>query len=759
VAAVGAERKGNSLYIKGSIEGCPVRFLIDTGAERSVIGADVLAQLPEGTRARFRKCSCNLLMANQNLETAPGPVLCRVLVEGREILEPFCVLRSMEGAIIGTPALEALGCYMTVAGVEVMSRRECAKARQVGVARVARVRVLETTTIPRRSEQLVLASTDSKLSGRTVMLAPQTNAEGVPDCLLVARSVTTPEKGRVVVRVCNTSDEPAVIRANQVLAEAQEVQVVETTPVQEESHELPEHLVVLWRTACERGELNESVAQQLKLLLIRYSKLFATNDNDLGRTTLVQHDIETGDCPPIRQPPRRIPGGQLKEFEQELDRMLAAGVIEPGQSPWASPVVLVRKKDGSVRFCVDYRRLNAATTFDAYPIPRIDETLEALGGTRYFSTLDLLSGYWQVGLTEKARQKAAFTTRNGLFLWNVMPFGLCNAPATFERLMETVLRGLQWKECLVYLDDVVVFARNEQEMLARLDAVFARLSAAGLKLKPRKCSLFARETEYLGHIVSEAGIRVNPDKVSAVRDWPVPQTKSEVRSFLGTASYYRRFVRDFATIAAPLHHISSVKATWEWQEQHQRAFDELKAVLSTAPVLAFPLPDAPYVMDTDASLTGIGAVLSQVVEGKEMVLGYWSRSLSKEERNYCVTRRELLAVVEAFEHFHCYIYGRKFRVRTDHSSLTWLLNFREPKDQIARWLQRLGVYANQYTMEHRPGAKHGNADGLSRIPCRQCSREGCPSSPALTVDADHSPPHPGTVHVDDEGDGRSSGTR
>jgi transposase InsO family protein len=736
VAAVGAERKGNSLYIKGSIEGCPVRFLIDTGAERSVIGADVLAQLPEGTRARFRKCSCNLLMANQNLETAPGPVLCRVLVEGREILEPFCVLRSMEGAIIGTPALEALGCYMTVAGVEVMSRRECAKARQVGVARVARVRVLETTTIPRRSEQLVLARTDSKLSGRTVMLAPQTNAEGVPDCLLVARSVTKPEKGRVVVRVCNTSDEPAVIRANQVLAEAQEVQVVETTPVQEESHELPEHLVVLWRTACERGELNESVAQQLKLLLIRYSKLFATNDNDLGRTTLVQHDIETGDCPPIRQPPRRIPGGQLKEFEQELDRMLAAGVIEPGQSPWASPVVLVRKKDGSVRFCVDYRRLNAATTFDAYPIPRIDETLEALGGTRYFSTLDLLSGYWQVGLTEKARQKAAFTTRNGLFLWNVMPFGLCNAPATFERLMETVLRGLQWKECLVYLDDVVVFARNEQEMLARLDAVFSRLSAAGLKLKPRKCSLFARETEYLGHIVSEAGIRVNPEKVSAVRDWPVPQTKSEVRSFLGTASYYRRFVRDFATIAAPLHHISSVKATWEWQEEHQRAFDELKAVLSTAPVLAFPLPDAPYVMDTDASLTGIGAVLSQVVEGKEMVLGYWSRSLSKEERNYCVTRRELLAVVEAFEHFHCYIYGRKFRVRTDHSSLTWLLNFREPKDQIARWLQRLGVYANQYTIEHRSGAKHGNADGLSRIPCRQCCREDCQSAPAATVDAD-----------------------
>jgi hypothetical protein len=418
----------------------------------------------------------------------------------------------------------------------------------------------------------------------------------------------------------------------------------------------------------------------------------------------------------------------LAEFEAEIDRMLKAGVIEPGQSPWASPVVLVRKKDGSVRFCVDYRRLNAATCFDAYPLPRIDETLEALGGTRYFSTLDLISGYWQVGLTEEARKKTAFITRNGLFLWNVMPFGLCNAPATFERLMETVLRGLQWRQCLVYLDDVIVFAKTEDEMLERLDTVFGRLLAAGLKFKSRKCALFARQTEYLRHVVSEKGIHVNPEKIGAVRDWPVPQNKKEVRSFLGTASYYRRFVDRFATIASPLHQVASPRSEWEWTAEHQRAFEELKVALSTAPVLAFPVPNAPYILDTDASLTGVGAVLSQEVDGKEMVLGYYSESLSMEERNYCVTRRELLAVIKALRHFHCYVFRRRFTIRTDHSSLKWLLNFKEPRDQIARWLEELSTYANQYTIEHRPGVKHGNADGLSRIPCRQCKREDCDSA-------------------------------
>ena len=236
--------------------------------------------------------------------------------------------------------------------------------------------------------------------------------------------------------------------------------------------------------------------------------------------------------------------------------MLAQGVIEPGQSPWASPVVLVRKKDGSLRFCVDYRKLNNVTKFDAYPLPRVDETLDTLAGAQWFSTLDLISGYWQVGLTPEAKVKSAFCVRSGLYLRRVMPFGLCNAPSTFERLMETVLQGLHWKECLVYLDDIVIFGRTPQELLKRMDDVFGRLFQAGLKIKPKKCRLFRRETEFLGHIISGEGVKVNPDKIAAIRDWPVPECVTELRSFLGTASYYRKFIAQFATIAAPLHELT-----------------------------------------------------------------------------------------------------------------------------------------------------------------------------------------------------------
>jgi hypothetical protein len=733
VAALSRKDKGQedrSLYVSGHLEGCKLRFLVDTGAERSVFGQDVLEKLPTTKRMAFRTKSCNLLMADGSTATAPGPVLCEVLINGRTILEPFCVLPGMTGAILGTPALRELGSEMEVAGIKVLSSALDPRIRRLIEERVMRIRAVEEVEIPARSEKLVLGRAGTGANGLTVMIGPEESAGNLSAQLMVARSVGTPVACRLAVRVCNTSNEAVKIPKGLPFAEAQLVQVVEqsNTRAKEEHVELPEHLIALWRNACERGALSDEVADQLKTLLAMYSPLFAKHDNDFGRTTLVEHSIDTGDTPPIRQPPRRVPGGQLEEFEAEIQRMLEAGVIEPGQSPWASPVVLVRKKDGSVRFCVDYRRLNMATKFDAYPLPRIDETLEALGGTQYFSTLDLISGYWQVGLTEEARQKTAFTTRNGLFLWNVMPYGLCNAPSTFERLMETVLRGLQWKQCLVYLDDVVVFARNEAEMLERLDTVFGRLMSAGLKLKPRKCSLFARETEYLGHVVSANGIHVNPNKVSAVKEWPVPQSKTEVRSFLGTASYYRRFVQDFATIAAPLHAVAAPKTEWEWGEKQQRAFDELKEALCTAPVLAFPVPDAPYILDTDASLTGIGAVLSQLVDGKEMVLAYSSEALDPAERNYCVTRRELLAVIKALRHFHCYVYKRQFVIRTDHSSLRWLVNFREPKDQLARWVEELSQYANQFTIEHRPGAKHGNADGLSRIPCRQCHREECSSA-------------------------------
>ena len=361
--------------------------------------------------------------------------------------------------------------------------------------------------------------------------------------------------------------------------------------------------------------------------------------------------------------------------------MLKKGVIKPASGPWASPIVLVRKKDGSVRFCVDYRRLNAITRKDAYPIPRIDDTIDTLAGSRYFTTLDLASGYWQVPMAEEHKEKTAFAAHCGLYQFEVMPFGLCNAPSTFERLMENVLRGLQWQICLVYLDDVIVYSHTFEEHVERLQLIFERIKEAGLKLKPKKCHLFQQQVSYLGHVVSDEGVHTDPEKIQKVRDWPVPANVHEVRSFLGLASYYRRFVPAFAELASPLHKLTEKGREFIWTSECQGAFDKLRHRLISSPILAYPTATDTFILDTDASDFGIGAVLSQSVDGVERVTAYASRSLSKSERNYCVTRKELLALVHHVKHFRPYLYGRQFRIRTDHGALKWLLGLKIPRDR------------------------------------------------------------------------------
>ena len=264
-----------------------------------------------------------------------------------------------------------------------------------------------------------------------------------------------------------------------------------------------------------------------------------------------------------------------------------------------------------------------------------------------------------------------------------------------------------------------------------MDIIFDRLRAASRKLKPSKCHLFARSVDYLGHVISENGISVDLNKITAITEWPIPKSITEVRSFLGTASYYRRFVKNCAAIASPLHALTSAGTKFYWNKKHQKAFEQLKTALTTTPVLKFPVADASYILDTAASLTGLGAVLSQVIDEQDYVLGYASKTLSQTEQNYCVTRRELLAVVKFVQHFRPYLYGRRFTVRTDHSSLQWLLNFRAPENQLTRWLQTLSEY--DLVIHHRPGSQHGNADGLSRQVCRQCGRDEPQTEPKINL--------------------------
>ena len=400
--------------------------------------------------------------------------------------------------------------------------------------------------------------------------------------------------------------------------------------------------------------------------------------------------------------------------------MLSQGIIEPSCGPWASPIVLAKKKDGTTRFCVDFCRLNDCTRKDAQPLPRIDDTLDALGGAQYFSTLDLASGYWQVEVDGRDREKTAFNSIRTLPV-SCYAFGLCNAPATFQHLMEQVLAGLHWMTCLVYLYDIIIFSRSVEKLVEQLKEVFERLKSAGLKIRPKKCHLLQTSVQYLGHVISGDGIRTDPQKVAFVSNWPVLRTSKELQSFLGLASYYRRFVKDFAHIASPLHALTEKGREWVWTKECNDAFFDLKKRLVSSPILTLPDFSLPFLLDTDASGDGLGAVLAQTVDEVERVVAYASRALSRAEKKYCATRWEMLALVWAAHHFRPYLYGRKFTLHTDHHCLQWLHNFKESEGQVARWLEVLSEYI--YTVVHREGKRHTNAETLSRGRCRQCGLE------------------------------------
>jgi len=454
--------------------------------------------------------------------------------------------------------------------------------------------------------------------------------------------------------------------------------------------------------------------------------IFGSEEKKFGRTELVRHHIDTGDSSPIKQRPRRLPFHRWDLANHELEKMLSLGVIEKSSSPWCSPVVLVPKKDGETRFCIDYRALNEVTKKDSYPLPNLTEMLSNLGNARCFTTLDLRSGYWQIEMSPQDKEKTAFSIGTGLWQFTVMPFGLCNAVATFQRLMERVLKGLVPGCCMVYVDDIIVYGSDEMEGKQNLRKVLRCLKEAGLTLAENKCHFLQKEVKFLGHLVSENGTAMDPEKVKAVQDWPDLRCVKDVRSFLGLATYYRKFIKDFAGIAAPLNKLLQKDHPFEMGEAQKRAKERLVDSLVTGPILVQPNLELPFVLDTDASDEGIGCVLSQELGGVEKVIAYFSKSLSKQEKNYCTTRKEMLALVRGIKNFRYYLLGKPFIVRTDHLALKWLTSFKEPEGQVARWLEQLQEY--EFEVKHRAGLSHSNADALSRRPCladncRNCARK------------------------------------
>ena len=627
---------GSGLYVQGRVEGHDAQLLIDTGATVSIISSKQFEVWDPKTRPQLRGTDVQLLTADSTEIQLLGTVSAMVTFGFRAVRHEFYVANIDTDFLLGLDFLDTQCCQLDLEACMLTWGTEKIPLRNTRRVEMSR-RVVNKVTV------LVPPYTELMVEG-TLVGAKGTVGLGVIEPserfkarfpVLMAPSIPQGVGEPIYVQLWNPGEETVVIYANTNMGiwtpvtavrplSSEAVDESAWTPVVRTIHakqaeldgikvddvvnlEVPEHLQVLWESSQEG--LEEAEKEQLKVLLVEYQDLFMKPGEILPGTDMIYHTIETGDAQPIRQGARRVPIHQKTELETELHKMVEEGILEPGYGPWASPLVLVRKKDGSLRCCVSYQKLNDVTRKDAYPIPRIDDTLDMLSGSLYFSTLDLASGYYQVKMDPKDKEKTAVATHIGLFNFLRMPFGLCNAPSTFERLMERVLRGLQWHQCLLYLDDVIIYSVSFLDHVTQIRNVFDRFREAGLRMKAKKCSLFQTSVEYLGHVVGQDGVSTTEDKVEKVRDWPTPTTPTEVRQFVGLTSYYRRFMKDYAKKAKPLHRLTEKDREFIWTEECENSFRLLKQTLVTAPVLAYPDPTLSFILDVDACNVGLGGVL------------------------------------------------------------------------------------------------------------------------------------------------------
>ena len=433
----------------------------------------------------------------------------------------------------------------------------------------------------------------------------------------------------------------------------------------------------------------------------------------------LDHTIETGDARPINRAHYSLSPEQNEEQKRQIQYLTERKLIRPSQSPWGAPVLFAKKKDGSWRMCIDYRGLNSVTQKNGYPLPKIQDCLDAIGKAKCFSKIDLTSGYWQINVVDKDRTKTAFNTKAGKYEFMVMPFGLTNAPATFQTIMNDLLRPFLDDFVVVYLDDILIYSDNEEEHLQHVKAVMEKLEKEKLFAKPSKCEFFQKYVEFCGHIVGNGEVRMDASKVKAIREWPPLQTVHDVRSFLGLCAYYRRFIEDFATICGPLYELIRGSEGKKYKPvvmnyQARASYDLIKHVITSEKVLAQPDTKLPFIIETDASDFGWGAVLYQAdADGVEHPIAFESKGFTSAEANYATHERELLAIKESLRRWRCYIEnGTTTTVRTDHKGLQYLQTQTQPSGRLARWLAEFGEY--KLDIKYKPGSEMTVPDTLSR---------------------------------------------
>ena len=772
--AAGPAPLGPVLTSKVNVDGSATKALIDTGSPVSIISLDSFLQVAaaqrnkdqtpaswaEQVRKRVQPTTLTLCSYGGTKLPIVGQVSCQ-LSKGN-----FCIqglLQVQQNApvdlLLGTDTLPHLGFSLTEGNEERATEILSGEViPQTPVEATVEVHLIRPARLPAGHSKVVrVKATSSNVAGKSYLFEPTTQHLYNRELLVPDAIIDMEEGGEATLVIANTGTLPVILEEGDLMGKVEKCRLFEdaqtsgtaksssptcVAAIKEKTMVDQYHLQKLKEDLkLDTLVLTPAEHSQLTSLIEEFADAFALDHTELGKTSLVTHHIDTGDSAPIKQPPRRLPFALRQHMRQLIQDMLEREVITPLSSPWASLVVLVAKHDGSTRFCVDYRRLNAVTKQDVFPLPRIDDSLDLLSGSTYFSSLDLASGYWQVGMEPGSQEKTAFATPEGLYEFTVMPFGLCNAPATFQRLMEGVLAGLAREKCLIYLDDVLVIGETFTDHLSNLREVLNRLSSAGLRLKPVKCHILQREVLFLGFLVSAKGISANPDKVRAVSEFPTPSDLRALRAFLGLTSYYRRFVPRYSAIAQPLYCLTRKEVPFQWTDECGRAFQRLRVALTEAPVLAYPQFGHPFLLETDASGAGLGAVLSQKQEdGTTRPIAYASRTLQPHEKNYGISELEALGVVWAVKHFRHYIYGHPCTVYTDHEALKSLLNTPQPSGKLARWgmaLQELDL-----DIQYRAGKTNTRADALSRYPVPlssdDCSQTETPTLIAAVEPVDSS---------------------
>ncbi|KAL6463768.1 hypothetical protein MHYP_G00281590 [Metynnis hypsauchen] len=592
--------------------------------------------------------------------------------------------------------------------------------------------------VPAASEHIAVCKVqETQPLGKSILITERASSFVFPTSVLVQPTVlfsSALDKNNFLVLLRNESLRDVSVPAGTVLAHLQMADTV--TVAQASESKVPPQIDPLLFDFAD-SPIPEEWKKRLSNKLAKRVNVFSLSEWDVGLAKGVEHRIRLREDKPFRERSRRVAPADLDDLRRHLQGLLAAGIIRESRSPYASPIVLARKKSGQLRMCVDYRTLNRHTIPDQYAVPLIDEALDCLNGSKWFSVLDLRSGYYQIPMAEDDQEKTAFICPLGFFQFERMPQGVTGAPATFQRLMERAVGDMHMLEVIVYLDDLIVFGKTLEQHEERLLKVLDRLEESGLKLSIDKCQFCRSQVTYVGHIVSEHGIATDPAKIEAVACWKRPTDLGELQSFLGFCGYYRRFIKNYSIIVRPLTELTRgypptqkgrrvSKTNGErtyykvsepfgdrWDELCTEAFNQIIHCLTHAPVLVFADPNKPYVLHIDASLHGLGAVLNQEYPEGLRPVAFASRKLSSSERNYPVHQLEFLALKWAVvDKFHDYLYGACFTVRTDNNPLTYVLTTAKLNATGHRWLAALSAY--NFTVQYRPGCHNVDADSLSR---------------------------------------------